>query len=85
MNDEDSSPNTEEKKVMVEKAVQLTPITHTPPVNTPDESMRRFIRALTEDERVDTETWLSTLDKLYDEWNYSSSQRIDYIVSYNVK
>ena len=80
MSDEDSSPSTEEKKVMVEKAVQSTSSEHAQPVGAPDESIRRFIRALAEGERIDTETWLSTLDKLYDEWNYSSSQRIDYTV-----
>ena len=58
-----------------------SPSTIAQPMGAMDESIRRFIRAITEGGRIDIEKWLSTLDKFYDEWNYSSSQRIAYTVS----
>ena len=71
MVNEDSPPNTKAENAMGEQTTQSTPIVHAP-----DESIRRFIRTMAEGERIDTEKWLSTLDKLYDGWKYSSSQRI---------
>jgi hypothetical protein len=80
MANKDSSPNTKEEKALGEQTTQTTSIAHTQPVGIPDESIRRFIRAMAEGERIDTEKWLSTLDKLYDGWKYSSAQRIAYTV-----
>ncbi len=77
MANKDSSSNTKEEKALAE---QTTSIAHTQPIGAPDEPIRRFIRAIAEGERIDTEKWLSTLDKLYDGWKYSSSQRIAYTV-----
>ncbi|CAF3096221.1 unnamed protein product [Rotaria sp. Silwood2] len=39
------------------------------------EVIRRHIHSLGEKDSPDMKTWLSTLNKLYDDWNYSSSQR----------
>jgi hypothetical protein len=80
MSNKDTSPNTKAEKTMVEQTTQSTSIAHVQSVGAPDEPIRRFIRAIAEGERVDTEKWLSTLDKLYDGWKYSSSQRIAYTV-----
>ncbi len=80
MSKEDSSPNTKAEKIMVEQTTKSTSIAHVQPVGAPDETIRRCIRAIAEGERIDTEKWLSTLDKLYDGQKYSSSQRIAYTV-----
>ncbi len=80
MSKEDLSPNTKAEKIMVEQTTKSTSIAHVQPVGAPDETIRRCIRAIAEGERIDTEKWLSTLDKLYDGWKYSPSQRIAYTV-----
>jgi hypothetical protein len=62
MSKKDLSPNTKAEKIMVEQTTQSTSIAHAQPVGAPDEPIRRFIRAIAEGERIDTEKWLSTLD-----------------------
>ena len=59
-----------------EQTTQSTSTTEKQPTGASDESIRGFIQSMAEGERIDMEKWLFTLDKLYDESNYSSSQRI---------
>ena len=55
MVNEDLSSNAKADKTMVEQTTQATSITHTQPISAPDEPIRRFIRAIAEGERIDTE------------------------------
>jgi hypothetical protein len=60
MSNKDSSPNTQAEKTMAEQTTQPTSSAHTQWVDAPDELIRRFILAIAEGERIDTEKWLST-------------------------
>ena len=46
------------------------------------EVIQRHIHSLGEKDSPDMDTWLSTLNKFYDDWNYSSSQRLINIVTH---
>ena len=46
------------------------------------EVIRRHIHSLGEKDSPDMDTWLSTLNKFYDDWNYSSSQRLINVVTH---
>lgn len=46
------------------------------------EIIRRHLHSLGEKDSSDMSTWLSTLNKYYDDWNYSSSQRLIHVVTH---
>ena len=51
-------------------------------ISTPNESVRRHVRILAEEKRIGTDKWLSILNQVYDDLNYSPSQRIPYAVKF---
>ena len=46
------------------------------------EVIRRHVHSLGGKDSPDMDTWLSTLNKFYDDWNYSSSQRLINVVTH---
>ncbi|CAF4005337.1 unnamed protein product [Rotaria sordida] len=51
-------------------------------ISTPNESVRRHVRILAEEEKIGADKWLSILNQVYDDLNYSPSQRIDYTIKF---
>jgi hypothetical protein len=82
MNTDDSSSNPSEDTKTNEKPMQSGLTTQAREISTPNESGRRHVRIMTEEERIDTDKWLSILNHVYDDWNYSPSQRIAYTVKF---
>jgi hypothetical protein len=67
---------THEDTKTMEKPTQYVRTTQEQQTFAPDELLHRHIQALAGEERIDMDKWLFTLNKFYDESNYSSSQRI---------
>lgn len=76
----DSNLNLKGEQPSTEKSKQSTLVIQAQSTNIPDERTRRCIQAIVEGAQGDIEQWLSTLDKFYDGWKYSSQQRIAYTV-----
>ncbi|CAF4336155.1 unnamed protein product, partial [Rotaria sordida] len=66
----------------IEKTMQPVLTTQAQHISTPNESVRRHVRILAEEERIDADKWLSILNQVYDDLNYSPSQRIDYTIKF---
>ena len=79
---DDSPSNPSEDTKTTEKPIQSDVTTQARHISTPNESVRRHVRILTEEERIGTEKWLSILNQVYDDLNYSPSQRVDYAVKF---
>lgn len=82
MVNDDSPSNSNEDTKTNEKSIQSDLTTQTRQISTPKGAERRHVRIMAEDERVGTDKWLSILDQVYDDWNYSPSQRIAYTVKF---
>ena len=82
MTNDDSSSNSNENTRTSEKPTQANLTTQARQISTPNESVRRHVRILAEEERTSTDKWLSILNQVYDDWNYSPSQRITYTVQF---
>jgi hypothetical protein len=80
-NDDLPSHSTKDSKP-IEKTVQANITTQAQNISTPNESARRHVRFLSEEERISTEKWLSILNQVYDDLNYSPSQRVVYAVKF---
>src|SRR5690348_15885441 len=79
----DGSPShLNEDTKTTEKPMQPALTTQTQQISTPNESVRRHVRILAEEERIGTDKWLSILNHVYDDLNYSPSQRVDYTVKF---
>jgi len=81
INDESPSNLNEDTKT-TEKPMQPVLTTQAQQISTPNESVRRHVRILAEEERIGTDKWLSILNQVYDDLNYSPSQRIPYAVKF---
>ncbi|CAF4860745.1 unnamed protein product, partial [Rotaria sp. Silwood2] len=73
MTDDESPSNLNEDTKTIEKPMQTIQAQQ---ISTPNESVRRHVRILAEEERISTDKWLSILNQVYDDLNYSPSQRI---------
>jgi hypothetical protein len=82
MMSDESPSNTNEDTKTIEQTMQPVFTTQAQQLSTPNESVRRQVRILTEEERSGTDKWLSILNQVYDELNYSPSQRIAYTVKF---
>ena len=82
MNNDESSSNLNEDTKTIEKPIQSVLTTQARQISTPNESVRRHVRILGEEERIDADKWLSILNQVYDDLNYSPSQRIAYTVKF---
>ncbi|CAF3119238.1 unnamed protein product [Rotaria sp. Silwood2] len=79
MTDDESPSNLNEDTKTIEKPMQTIQAQQ---ISTPNESVRRHVRILAEEERIGTDKWLSILNQVYDDLNYSPSQRIAYAVKF---
>ena len=82
MTNDDSPLNPTKDTKTSEKTMQANLTTQAQQISTPNESVRRHVRILAEDERINTDKWLYILNQVYDDWNYSPSQRITYTVKF---
>ncbi|CAF4907625.1 unnamed protein product, partial [Rotaria magnacalcarata] len=82
MHNDESFTNSNEDTKAIEKAMQPVFTTQAQHISTPNEPVRRHVRILTEEERIDVDKWLSILNQVYDDLNYSPSQRIAYSVKF---
>ena len=80
MNKDESSSNSNEDTKTIKNPMQPVFTIQAQQITTPNESVRRHVRILTEEERTETDKWLSILNQVYDDLNYSPSQRIAYTV-----
>ena len=82
MNNDESPSNSNEDTKTIEKPMQPVLTIQAQQISTPNESARRHVRILAEEERIGTDKWLSILNQVYDDLNYSPSQRIAYAVKF---
>ncbi|CAF4095164.1 unnamed protein product, partial [Rotaria sp. Silwood1] len=82
MINDDSPSNLNEDTKTIEKTMQPVLTTQAQHISTPNESVRRHVRILAEEEKISTDKWLSILNQVYDDLNYSPSQRIAYAVKF---
>ena len=76
----DSIPNSNEEQKPTDNEKQSTIITQAQVTDVQDERIRRCIRIIVDEAQGVIEQWLSMLDKFYDGWKYSSTQRIEYTI-----
>lgn len=76
----DPIPNSNGEQKPTDKEKQSTIITQAQVTDIQDERIRRCIRIIVDEAQGDIEQWLSMLDKFYDGWKYSSTQRIEYTI-----
>lgn len=82
MNSDEPPSSSNEDTKAVGKLMQPVFTSQTQQTSTPHESVRRYVRISTEEERNSTDKWLSILNQVYDDLNYSPSQRIAYTVKF---
>ncbi|CAF3333497.1 unnamed protein product [Rotaria sp. Silwood2] len=82
MANDDSSTNLNEETKTIEKTMRPGLTTRVQHKSKPNESVRRHIRILAEEERIDVDKWLSILNQVDDDLNYSPSQRIAHAVKF---
>ena len=76
----DPIPNPYEEQKPTDNENQSTIITQAQVTDVQDEHIRRCIRIIVNEAQGVIEQWLSMLDKFYDGWKYSSTQRIAYTI-----
>jgi hypothetical protein len=69
MNTDDSPSNSSEDIKATDKSI-------------PNETVRRRVRIMAEDGQMEMDKWLSVLHQVYDDLNYSPSQRITYTIQF---
>ena len=74
----DPISNSNEEKKPADNEKQSTIITQAQMTDVQDERICRCIRIIVDEAQGVIEQWLSMLDKFYDGWKYSSTQRIAY-------
>ncbi|CAF1383759.1 unnamed protein product [Rotaria sp. Silwood1] len=82
MPNDDSPSNLNEDTKTIEKMMQPVLTTQAQHISTPNESVRRHVRILAEEEKIGADKWLFILNQVYDDLNYSPSQRIDYTIKF---
>jgi hypothetical protein len=82
MSSDESPSNSNEDTKTIEKTMQPVFTTQAQQISTPNGSVRRQVQILTEEERIGTDKWLSILNQVYDDLNYSPSQHIAYTVKF---